>query len=89
MATVSEPESDARPEANNSLADLKRKLFRYDWVTSLLLASIVMIGGLVLWLAAIWITNQVWRVQTPTVGVDLIQIADGDGEEGMAGTIRN
>jgi hypothetical protein len=76
MASVPSP----TPEFN----ELARKTFRFDWVTSLMLAMIVMSGAIVTWLTAVYITNQVWMVKTPAVPIEIIEILSED-LEGMAG----
>lgn len=76
MATA----SPTAPDFNK----LQRKTFRFDWFTSLLLACVVIIGAVVLWLSAVWVTNRVWVVHPPASPVDIIEIAV-DEEEGMRG----
>lgn len=76
MATASPPAPD--------FTTLQRKTFRFDWITSLILASVVITAAVVLWLSAIWVTNRVWAVPTPSVPLDIIEIAT-DEEEGMRG----
>ena len=76
MASVSE----TRPE----FRELARKTSRFDRVTSLMLALVILSGSLVTWLSAVWITNRVWKVKSTAVSVELIEIASDD-EEGMAG----
>jgi hypothetical protein len=49
-----------------------------------MLAMIVVTASVVAWLSAVWISNQVWPVSAPAVGVEIIEIAV-DSEEGMSG----
>lgn len=63
---------------------LERKTFRFDWVTSLIMSTVVLSGAIVLWLSAVWVTNQVWEVHPPAAPIDIIEIAI-DEEEGMRG----
>ena len=58
---------------------LERKTFRFDWVTSLIMSTVVLSGAIVLWLSAVWVTNQVWEVHPPAAPIDIIEIAIDEG----------
>lgn len=76
MSTVSTPEPDLRK--------LARKTFRFDGLTALFLAFLLLSAIIVVWLSAVWVTNQVWKSDVPAIGVQILEIAT-DGLEGMAG----
>jgi hypothetical protein len=63
---------------------LARKTFRFDWFTALIVSALVLSSAVVLWLSAVWVTNQVWKPKVPAVGVQVVEVAL-DAEEGMTG----
>ena len=52
-----------------------------------MLALVVMSGSAVLLLGSIWISERTWKVKSPVVDVEIIEIAT-DADEGMTGEDR-
>ena len=72
------------PQQQPEFKTLSKRVLRFDGVTSFMMASTAVFLMVVIWLAAVWVTNRVWPVKTPVQPVEIIEIAV-DEEEGMAG----
>jgi hypothetical protein len=71
---------DREPE----LRRVRRQVFRFDRVFSLLSAFVVLAGAVVLWLSAMWLASRVWPAHSPARSVEMVDVRFGD-EEGMIG----
>ncbi len=68
----------ASPTSTTTLPDYRLQISRYDRVSSLLIALLILLGLAVLILLIIWLTNRIFLGQA-AVPVELVQLGDGTG----------